>query len=94
MLKVVYKYDVHKEKQEEYLKVTADEIKPFWETHGCEAYTVWLPLEASTEFVKEMVFRDEPAMQDAMKLVEAEPIKKRFLQFATGVTRTTYRQVV
>ena len=33
-------------------------------------------------------------MQSTMKLAEAEPIKKLFSQFATNITRMTYRQVV
>ena len=94
MIKVIYSYEVPSEKQDEYLKITKDEIKPFWESHGCEAYTVWLSLEGSTKFMKEMVFKDELAMQSAMKLAEAEPIKKLFFQFAGGITRITYRQVV
>jgi quinol monooxygenase YgiN len=94
MIKVIYSYEVPSEKQDEYLKITKDEIKPFWESHGCEAYTVWLSLEGSTRFMKEMVFKDELAMQSAMKLAEAEPIKKLFFQFAGGITRITYRQVV
>ena len=94
MIRVIYSYEVPSEKQDEYLKITRDEIKPFWESHGCEVYTVWLSLEGSTTFMKEMVFKDEPAMQNAMKLAEAEPIKKLFFQFASGISRITYRQVV
>jgi len=41
-----------------------------------------------------MLFQDELAMENSMKQAEAEPIKKLFSQFATGVTRVTYKQVV
>ncbi len=94
MIKVVFTYEVPGEKHDEYLKITRDAIKPFWESHGCEAYTVWLSLEGSTKFVKEMLFKDEAAMEASMKQAEAEPIKKLFLGFATGITRATYRQTV
>jgi hypothetical protein len=94
MIKVVFMYEVTKEKQEEYLKITRDTIKPFWESHGCEAYMVWLSLEGSTRFMKEMVFKDKDTMQSAMKLAEAEPVKKLFFQFASNISRTTYRQYV
>jgi hypothetical protein len=40
MLKITYSYEVPSEKHDEYLKITKDEIKPFWESHGCDAYTV------------------------------------------------------
>jgi hypothetical protein len=92
MIKVVYAYDVGREKQGEYLKITGESIKPFWESHGCEAYTVWFSLEGSTRFMKEMVFKDEDGMLNAMKLAEAEPVKKIFFQFASNISRTTYRQ--
>ncbi len=94
MLKVVFIYEVPSEKQDEYLMITKNQIKPFWESHGCEAYTVWLSMEESTKFIKEMVFKDESTMQSTMKLAEAEPIKKLFFQFANNITRITYRQVV
>jgi len=94
MLKIVFSYEVPSEKHDEYLKITKDEIKPFWESHGCETYTVWLSMEGSTRFIKEMVFKDEGMMQSTMKLAEAEPIKKLFFQFANDITRITYRQVV
>jgi hypothetical protein len=94
MVRITYSYEVPDEKQDEYLKVTRDKIKPFWESHGCDAYTVWLSLEGSTKFVKEMLFKDKPAMESSLKQAEADPIKKLFSQFATGITRATYKQTV
>jgi len=94
MLKIVFSYDVPSEKHGEYLKITKDAIKPFWESHGCDAYTVWLSLEGSKRFIKEMIFKDECTMQSAMSLAEAEPIKKLFFQFAGNITRATYTQAV
>ena len=92
--KVIYSYEVSSEKQDEYLKITRDEIKPFWESHGCQAYRVWQSQDDSNVFMKEMFFTDEGTMQSTMKLAEAEPIKKLFFQFANNITRITYRQVV
>ena len=94
MVKIIYSYEVPKEKHDEYLKITKDEIKPFWESHGCDVYAVWLSPEGSTRFIKEMVFKDERTMQSTLNLAEAEPIKKLFFQFAAGITRATYSQVV
>lgn len=93
MVKVVYIYEVSEERRGEYLKVTAEKIKPFWESHGCESYTLWVPMEGSTTFMKEMDFKDEGTMQSTLKLAEAEPIKKLFSELASNITRTTYRQV-
>ena len=41
MVKVVFTFDVAPEKQSEYLKATAEKIKPYWESHGCQSYDVW-----------------------------------------------------
>jgi hypothetical protein len=94
MIKIVFSYEVPNEKQDEYLEITRSQIKPFWESHGCDSYTVWLSIEGSKKFLKEMLFKDELAMESSMKQVEAEPIKKLFSQFATGISRATYRQTV
>ena len=94
MIKIVFMYEVIREKQDEYLKMTRDRIKPFWESHGCEAYTLWQAPEEPAKFVKEMLFKDEPTMQTVMNLEDAQPVKKLFSQFATGITRKTHKQVV
>jgi quinol monooxygenase YgiN len=94
MVKVIYTYEVSKERQDEYLKVTKDTIKSFWESHGCDAYTIWSPNGEPTKFVKEMLFKDEQTMENSMKQAEAEPIKRLFSQYATSVTRATYRQIL
>ncbi len=92
MILVLFTYEVPAEKHDDYLKVTKDEIKPFWESHGCESYHVWQSSEAPTNFVKEMVFKDMTAMKDVMALAEAEPIKKRFFGFATNISRSMYER--
>jgi quinol monooxygenase YgiN len=94
MIKIVFMYEVNSEKHDEYLRVTRDRIKPFWESHGCESYTLWQAPEEPARFVKEMLFKDEVTMQTVMNLEDAQPIKKLFSQFANNVTRKTYSQVV
>ena len=95
MLKMVYIYEVSGDRQDEYQKATAETIKPFWESHGCRSlYGLAISGRTQQVFMKEMVFKDEGTMQSTMKLAEAEPIKKLFFQFASNITRITYRQVV
>ena len=94
MIKIVFMYEVIGEKQDEYLKITRDRIKPFWESHGCEAYTLWQASEEPARFVKEMLFKDEATMQTVMNLEGAQPVKKLFSQFANNITRKTYRWIV
>lgn len=85
--KVVFTYDVSFEKQKEYLKVTGEKIKPFWESNGCQSYSVWKVNDNPTAFVKEMVFEDVTIMEKIMALHEAKSIKELFFSFANNVSR-------
>ncbi len=86
-IKIVFTYEVPAEKVPEYLRVTREKIKPFWESHGCQSYSLWQPADSPTAFVKEMVFADRAAMDKTMALEEAKPIKELFQAFAEGVSR-------
>ncbi len=87
MVKVVFEYDVPVEKQAEYLEVTAQKIKLFWESNGCQSYDVWQVAESQTGFVKEMLFADKSAMKQSLDSEDAEPIKEIFYAFAVDVSR-------
>lgn len=86
-VKIVFTYDVPVDRQPEYLNLTRDKIKPFWESHGCQSYSLWQPIDSPTAFVKEMVFEDRAAMEKTMALDEAKPVKELFQNFAQGVSR-------
>ena len=94
MVKMIFMFEVIDAKQNDYLKITRERIKPFWESHGCEAYTLWQVPEEPARFVKEMLFKDEATMQTVMNLDSAQPVKKLFSQFADNITRKTYRWIV
>jgi hypothetical protein len=87
MVKVVFQYNVAKEKQAEYLQLTQDKIKPFWEANGCQSYSVWQGTESDTAFVKEMLFDSLPKMKETMALKQADPVKELYFKFATDVAR-------
>jgi len=87
LVKVVFTYDVTVENQPEYLKVTSEKIRPFWESHGCKSYSLWQATGEPTTFVKEMVFENMIAMEKSMSLQEAKPIKDLFFGFAKNVSR-------
>ncbi len=87
MVKVIFEYKVAKERQAEYLQLTREKIKPFWEASGCASYAVWQVAENETAFVKEMLFDSISAMKETMALKQAEPIKEMYFRFATDVTR-------
>jgi quinol monooxygenase YgiN len=85
VVKVVFTYDVSVDNQKEYLKVTGETIKPFWESHGCQSYSVWQGRDNPTAFVKEMVFEDLTTMEKSMALHEAESVKELFKSFVSNV---------
>jgi quinol monooxygenase YgiN len=86
-VKVVFTYDVSVDNQKEYLKVTGEKIRPFWESHGCQSYSVWQATDNPTAFVKEMVFEDLTKMEKSMALSEAKSVKELFHSFAGNVSR-------
>jgi len=88
----LYTYEVPVGKQSEYLKATAEKIKPFWESHGCKSYNVWQAAEGGTSFLKPMFFEDMAAMEKAMALPEAKPIVDLFKSFAINSSSTVYIQ--
>ena len=94
MVKVVFQYNVAKELQAEYLKLTQEKIKPFWEANGCQSYSVWQVGESETGFVKEMFFDSMPRMKETMALKQADPIKELYFKFATDVSRKVITQKV
>lgn len=81
--------------QDEYRKVTAETIKPFWESHGRQAYRVWQSQEGPKLFMKEMVFEDESSLKGAMaggceSVAGVETIKELFYRFTSVISRTIY----
>ena len=96
MVKVIFRYEVAQEKQVDYLKATAEVIKPFWESHGCISYTVWQVEDGS--FIKEMLFADEETRQKALALPQSDAKAKEavglFTQYALNTTRRACEQKV
>ena len=87
MIKVIFFYDIPEEKQKAYLEVTAQKIKPFWESNGCDSYTVWKIEGSDASFVKEMLFSDDTTLKRTLSLESAEPIKELFYGFAKNISR-------
>ncbi len=85
--KVIFTYEVTIEKQKEYLEATAEKIKSFWESNGCQSYSIWQVSDHPTAFVKEMVFEDVTAMEKSMSLPEAKSVKELFFGFVNNVSR-------
>lgn len=93
MEKHIFMYDVPKEKQEEYFKVTAEVIKPYWESHGCLSYTVWQTDDGSPAFMKEMLFEGQQSREQAND-PEAKKVTGFFRNYAVNTQRKNYVQKV
>jgi len=91
MEKSVFMFDVLEDKQEEYLKVTKEVIKPYWESHGCVSYTVWKTDEGSPAFLKEMLF-ESPRSTAQSDDPEAKKVVGLFRKYAVNTQRKTYIQ--
>jgi quinol monooxygenase YgiN len=87
MVLVIFTYDVDPAKKQEYLKATAEKIKPFWESQGCQSYDVW-ELEEGNTFLKLMYFKDMEAKNKTigMKGEEADKIRELWRSFVTDFT--------
>jgi len=92
MVVMLYMFEVPAEKHSEYIKATAEKIKPFWESHGCKSYTIWQAADGGTSFIKPMVWDDEAAMEKGRTLPEGKAIVDLFYSFATNVVRKVYIQ--
>lgn len=96
VVNMVYMFEVAAERQKEYLKVTAEIIKPYWESHGCLSYSIFQGAEESAHFIKRMRFADVPAMQKSLGLIETDKegkaVVQRFRSFVTNVSRRVYVQ--
>ena len=86
----IFTFDVPEEKQADYLKATAEKIKPFWESHGCQAYDIWQSTEGSPAFLKTMFYADAGAGPGPQPSEEAKAIVELFSSFATNVSRKMY----
>ncbi len=88
---MIFTFDVPEEQQAEYLKVTIEKIKPFWESHGCESYDIWQTSDGEPAFMKIMLFSDLDALKESTQdNEEAMPIVQLYNSFATNVSRKTY----
>ena len=96
MVKVIFTYTVSTEKWEDYLKATAEVIKPFWESHGCLSYSVWQADDGS--FIKEMLFPDQESRQKALSLPQIDTQAREavglFAKYAVNTTRRICEQKV
>lgn len=93
MVKVIFTFNVAKEKQEGYLKASAERIKPFWESRGCQSYQVW-QAEGETTFIKEMLFTDVDSKERIIgaKDDEANAARSLWRSFITDLSLKTFER--
>jgi quinol monooxygenase YgiN len=87
MYQAIFTFEVPEEKQEAYLKATAEVIKPFWEAHECASYEVFQDYFGSPRrFVKIQHYPDKATMERSLALARQDErgraVVALFLQFA------------
>ena len=87
MVTIIFEYDIPVEKQTEYVQVTLEKIKPFWESIGCKAYDIWQVADSETGFLKTMLFEDASQLKNSMARKEADAVKEIFGKFSENVSR-------
>jgi hypothetical protein len=87
MVFLIFTFDVDPTRKQEYIKATAEKIKPFWEANGCQSYNIW-ELEEGNTFLKFMFFKDMEAKNNVMglKSEEADSIRQLWRSFVTEFT--------
>jgi quinol monooxygenase YgiN len=93
MVQVVFTFEVLKDKQEEFLKFVKSGTKPWWESHGCQAYNVW-QAAGENAFIKTMEFSDLATVKKIMPANEADPecraLIRKFESYVTNISRKPY----
>ncbi len=87
MVKMIFEYEVSAENLEAYLRETRENIKPLWESRGCNGYYIWQESENPNRFVKEMYFDDVSKLKETMALKETDSVKEIFRKFAKDISR-------
>ena len=80
----IFTFEVSKENQAEYLKTTAEIIKPFWESHECLSYEVYQDYFVSpTRFVKIQHYPDKETMERSLAYARQDEEGKRIVAMFT-----------
>ena len=88
MYQAIFTFEVPEEKQAEYLRTTAEVIKPFWEAHECLSYEVFKDYfdGSTTRFVKIQYYPDKETMEQSLALArqdeKGQEIVALFFRFA------------
>jgi hypothetical protein len=97
----VFDLEVAPEKQADFLRVVREQIKPYWESHGCLAYNVYQEYDADAgagnRFIKTQLMEGMPrSIKEARaeRSPEAQAIIDTFYSYAENVSfRTVMQQV-
>ncbi len=98
MYMAVFTFEVPEEKQEDYLKITVEVIKPFWEANECLSYEVFQDyFVSSTRFVKIQFYNDRETMERSLALArqdeKGKEVLSMFMQFIKPETLEQRRVV-
>lgn len=95
MVKVIFSFEVPKEKQKEFLDFVKSEsgTKAWWEANGCLAYDVY-QADGENAFIKTMDFTDKETMSKIMPANEQNPeciaLIEKFESYTINISRKPY----
>ncbi len=93
MIKVVFMFEVAKERQAEFLAFVKSGTKPWWESHGCLGYDVW-QADGENAFIKTMDFPGLKEMKKIMPANEQDPecraLIQKFESYTINLSRKPY----
>jgi hypothetical protein len=97
----VFNFEVAPERQADFLQAVREQIKPYWESHGCWAYNVYQEYDAEEgpgiQFIKTQVMEGMPRRikeARAGRSPEAQAIVDLFYQYADNVSFKTFIKLV
>ena len=97
MIEMSFQFEVAKEKQDEFLTFVREVAKPWWETHGCQAYSMW-QVSGENVFNKRMIFADMATLEKVIPANEQDPefkeLKIKYDYFTTNDSRKIFMKVI
>jgi hypothetical protein len=93
MVEMNFQFEVAKEKQEEFLKFVNETARPWWLSHGCDAYSLW-QVAGENLFIKRMEFADMATIEKVIPANEQNPECKELIKKFDYFTENDSRRIL
>ncbi|MBN2062210.1 MAG: hypothetical protein JW882_17540 [Deltaproteobacteria bacterium] len=93
MVELNFQFEVAREKQEKFLKYVKEIARPWWLSHGCQAYSMW-KVEGEDVFIKRMEFSDMATLERVIPANEQDPECKELIKNFDYFTANNSRKIL